>query len=83
MFTIGSFAIIFDKQDRVLLCHRRDMDLWNLPGGGMQSGELPNEAVIREALNPANQPVFRRQVGPSSVELIQKLQIQKPDLGQG
>jgi len=25
------------------------MDLWDLPGGGMQHGELPNEAAIREA----------------------------------
>jgi ADP-ribose pyrophosphatase YjhB (NUDIX family) len=49
-FTIGSFAVIFDKKDRVLLCHRRDQDIWNLPGGGVESGELPNEAVIRETL---------------------------------
>ncbi len=49
-FTIGAFAIIFDAQKRVLLCHRRDMDLWNLPGGGMESGELPTEAAIRETL---------------------------------
>ena len=48
MFTLGSFAIIFDAQSRVLLCHRRDMDAWNLPGGGVESGELPTEAVIRE-----------------------------------
>ena len=31
-FTIGIFGIIFDEQKRVLLCHRRDYDLWNLPG---------------------------------------------------
>ena len=48
MFTIGSFAIIFDDQKRVLLCHRRDIDAWNLPGGGVEMGELPNEAAIRE-----------------------------------
>jgi 8-oxo-dGTP diphosphatase len=53
LFSIGAFAIIFDdtaiaNQKRVLLCHRRDLNLWNLPGGGVESGELPNEAVIRE-----------------------------------
>ena len=48
MFTIGAFAIIFDSEGRVLLSHRRDMDLWNLPGGRVESGELPTEAVIRE-----------------------------------
>ncbi len=47
-FTIGAFAIILDKQDRVLLCHRRDYDLWNLPGGGMNANETPWECVVRE-----------------------------------
>ncbi len=41
MFTIGAFAIILDSQQRVLLCHRRDIDQWNLPGGGVMSGEAP------------------------------------------
>lgn len=47
-FTLGAFAIIFDDRGRILLCHRRDMDAWNLPGGGVESGELPTEAVLRE-----------------------------------
>ncbi|MBE0684535.1 MAG: NUDIX domain-containing protein, partial [Anaerolineaceae bacterium] len=47
-FTIAAFAVIFDELDRVLLCHRRDMDKWNLPGGGVERGEIPTEAVIRE-----------------------------------
>jgi 8-oxo-dGTP diphosphatase len=48
LFTVAAFAIIFDAEQRVLLCHRRDMDAWNLPGGGLEIGELPNECVIRE-----------------------------------
>jgi 8-oxo-dGTP diphosphatase len=48
VFTIGAFAIIFDEHGCVLLCHRRDLDVWNLPGGSVESGELPTEAVIRE-----------------------------------
>lgn len=48
MFTIGVFAIIFDEQRRVLLCHRNDYDLWNLPGGGLEIGESPWDGVIRE-----------------------------------
>ena len=48
MFTIGAFGIIFNEKGYVLLSHRRDRDRWNLPGGGMESHELPNEAVIRE-----------------------------------
>jgi ADP-ribose pyrophosphatase YjhB (NUDIX family) len=47
-FRIGVFAIILDGQERVLLCHRRDYDLWNLPGGGLEAGEAPWQGVIRE-----------------------------------
>jgi ADP-ribose pyrophosphatase YjhB (NUDIX family) len=42
--------MIFDEQGRVLLCHPRDNDVWNLPGGGVESGEMPTEAVFREVM---------------------------------
>ena len=47
-FTIGVFGIIVDKNKRVLLCHRRDYDLWNLPGGGLKPGEFILDGVKRE-----------------------------------
>jgi ADP-ribose pyrophosphatase YjhB (NUDIX family) len=47
-FVLAAFAVIYDADGRVLLCHRRDMDVWNLPGGGLESRELPDEAVMRE-----------------------------------
>lgn len=49
MFTIGASAIITDEYRRVLLCHRTDRDFWNLPGGGVEHGETPWQAVVREA----------------------------------
>ena len=48
MFRIGVFGILTDEEDRVLLCHRRDYDLWNLPGGGVDPGESPWDALVRE-----------------------------------
>ncbi len=30
-FVIASFGLIFDGQNKILLCHRLDYDLWNLP----------------------------------------------------
>jgi 8-oxo-dGTP diphosphatase len=48
VFTIAAFATIFDAEGRVLLCHRRDMDAWNLPGGGLEIGELPDQCTVRE-----------------------------------
>lgn len=47
-YNIGAFVVIFDKKGRVLLSHRRDLDIWNLPGGGVENGEFPDEAAIRE-----------------------------------
>lgn len=47
-FVIAAFGFIFDENNRILLCHRLDYDLWNLPGGTMEAGESPWECVIRE-----------------------------------
>jgi 8-oxo-dGTP diphosphatase len=47
-FEVGVSTVVFDDQERILLGHRRDMDLWGLPGGGVEHGELPTEGVIRE-----------------------------------
>ncbi|MCF7834687.1 NUDIX hydrolase [Candidatus Gracilibacteria bacterium] len=48
MASMGAFAIILNEKNQVLLCHRNDYDLWNLPGGKVEMGESPWEAVIRE-----------------------------------
>jgi 8-oxo-dGTP diphosphatase len=44
----GAFGVIFDAEGRVLLCHRRDIDAWNLPGGAVETGESPWAAAVRE-----------------------------------
>jgi 8-oxo-dGTP pyrophosphatase MutT (NUDIX family) len=44
----GAFVVIFDDERRVLLCHRRDIDAWNLPGGRVEDAEAPWDAAIRE-----------------------------------
>jgi hypothetical protein len=46
VFSIGVLASIFDEHNRVLLCRRRDVNLWNLPGGGVEKGELPTETAV-------------------------------------
>ena len=47
-FRIGAFAIILGARDEALFCLREDLDLWTLPGGAVERGESPWEAVVRE-----------------------------------
>jgi 8-oxo-dGTP diphosphatase len=46
-FRIAVSALIFNE-GKVLLAHRRDIDWWNLPGGGMEEGETVEESLRRE-----------------------------------
>jgi len=48
----GSFVVIFknSKRDKVFLIYRSDQPFWNLPGGGIEVKEKPEEAAIRETL---------------------------------
>ena len=48
-FRVGVSALIF-HEGKVLLARRRDIDWWNLPGGGMEEGETVDEALCREVL---------------------------------
>jgi 8-oxo-dGTP pyrophosphatase MutT (NUDIX family) len=41
-------AIIFNERSEVLLQLRSDNHLWALPGGAIEPGEEPAEAIIRE-----------------------------------
>jgi ADP-ribose pyrophosphatase YjhB (NUDIX family) len=64
MFSIGSFAIIFNEDGNVLLSHRQDIDVWNLPGGRVETRELPDEAVVREVKEETGlEVVIERLVG--------------------
>ncbi len=46
-FRIGVYALIF-RGSEILLALRRDIDWWNLPGGGLEIGETVEEGVCRE-----------------------------------
>lgn len=42
-------GILFNsKRTQVLLIERRDLPVWVLPGGGIEAGESPEEAAVRE-----------------------------------
>lgn len=47
--TEGSTGIIFDQDRRcILIVQRHDNGVWVLPGGGLDAGETPEQAVVRE-----------------------------------
>ncbi|HPH96923.1 MAG TPA: NUDIX domain-containing protein [Anaerolineaceae bacterium] len=49
MTTIGVFANIFDAEGRILCVKRAyGPKNWTTPGGRMEAGESPEEAVVRE-----------------------------------
>lgn len=49
---VAAYALCRDDAGRVLLCHIAPSvgagDLWTLPGGGLEFGEPPAAAVLRE-----------------------------------
>lgn len=45
---IACFAIITNEHNEILLAHRTDRDMWNLPWGGLDAGESPEDCILRE-----------------------------------
>lgn len=52
-FKIAVRALIL-RRNKVLLLHRRDYDLWELPGGGMDNNETIEQALKREVKEETN-----------------------------
>ena len=50
MWTGGVRAIILDEEQRMLLVrqHHDGKDIWMVPGGGIEDGETPEQAALRE-----------------------------------
>jgi len=46
-FRIGVFAVI-ERDGQYLLARRADIGWWNLPGGGLEYDETPEEGLARE-----------------------------------
>ncbi|HVO44319.1 MAG TPA: NUDIX hydrolase [Aggregatilineales bacterium] len=45
---IGASGVVRNAAGEVLLQHRRDNGEWSLPGGAIEPGEEPADAVVRE-----------------------------------
>lgn len=49
LMTVGC-GIILEKDGHILLQHRKDRDVWGIPGGVMEPGETFEETARRESL---------------------------------
>lgn len=56
-------ALVLDEQDRLMVGRRNDSQTphWQFPQGGMDDGETPEEAVLRE---------IQEELGTSQVEIL-------------
>jgi FlaA1/EpsC-like NDP-sugar epimerase/8-oxo-dGTP pyrophosphatase MutT (NUDIX family) len=51
--TLGARAVVINEKDEVMLVRHRYEPGWQLPGGGVESGESPVEALRRELIEEA------------------------------
>ncbi len=50
VYTQGAFVIVLNESQQILLVKRKDVPLWDLPGGRVDPGESAEEAAVREIL---------------------------------
>lgn len=54
----GATCVVFDRNKKaVLLVKRRDIPVYVLPGGGVEPGEKPEQAAVRETLEESGYKV--------------------------
>lgn len=59
--------VVFNKQGKVLLCRRRGLpNAWQFPQGGIDDGEMPAEAAVRE---------LKEETSLSGLKLIKTLEV--------
>lgn len=87
-FRAGAGALIIDDVGRVLALERSDIPgAWQLPQGGLEAGEEPGEAIIREigeetGLSSMDIDLIERCPEPLAYELPPEARRQKTGRGQ-
>jgi len=88
-FRAGAGAVIVDREGRVLAFERADVPApaWQLPQGGLERGEDPAQAVLREVeeetgLRPEQLEPLGRHSEPLAYELPESMRSAKTGRGQ-
>lgn len=55
-------AVISDSEGRLLLQEKSSGEGWSLPAGGIEPGETPPQAIVREVLEETGLEVIRSEV---------------------
>ena len=61
-FSLGVDAIVMNDKQQVLLVQRSDDKTWSMPGGWVESGETPDQAIVREVLEETGFEVVSERV---------------------
>jgi len=62
IMSAGATGIIINDKNEILLQLRRDLNVWGLPGGLIEPGEEPAEAVIREVYEETGIQVYPERI---------------------
>ena len=49
LYRVSAKALVFNKKSEILLCQEHT-GVWDLPGGGIDHGETPHQALKREVM---------------------------------
>ena len=61
LMTVGC-GIIIEQENKILLQHRTDRDVWSIPGGVMEPGETFLETAVRETFEETGLKVEQLQL---------------------
>lgn len=62
---VGYVLVVLWHGERVLMAYERERACWELPGGGIEPGETPREAAVRELREETGQ-----QLGPEELRFV-------------
>ena len=76
LYRISVKGLIKDAKGNMLVIQTTVHDGWELPGGGMDHGEEPHEALereLREELGVTSTELSQEQIDPTEYKLLAKL----------